>query len=85
MLFLRENDLLGQGGGRGAQAERQKGGTEQTGGGMKHHRLGWNVGEHSGGLTKNGDERSRFCHAELIKQVFDANIACFSRIESKQK
>ena len=60
LLFLRENDLLGQGGGRGTQAERQKGGTEQTGGGMKHHRLGRNVGEHSGGQTKTGTNGRAF-------------------------
>ena len=35
--------------------------------------------------NERGDEAPRFCHAELIKQVFDANIARFSRIESKQK
>ena len=60
LLFLRENDLLGQGGGRGAQAERQKGGTEQTGGGMKHHRLGRNVWEHSAGQTNGATKRRDF-------------------------
>ena len=38
LLFLREDDLLRQGGGGGAQAEGQKGCTEQSRGGMKDHR-----------------------------------------------
>ena len=38
LLFLREDDLLRQGGGGGAQAEGQKGSTEQSRGGMKDHR-----------------------------------------------